>query len=71
LRFIIAFVTAVGGGTLRIMIVVRQWDGCKTSMLYVIAFAFALSILFRQKNLINFAPLLYILFDTIGLGVLP
>jgi uncharacterized membrane protein YeiH len=66
--FIIAFVTAVGGGTLRDVMIGRTPVGWMQDLeyVYVIAFAFVLSILFRRK----FDKLrTSLLFDTIGLGV--
>ncbi len=67
--FIIAFVTAVGGGTLRdVMIgstpVVWMRD---LNFAYAIIFGFFLTIVFREK-LDRFRTSLF-LFDTIGLGV--
>ncbi len=67
--FIIAFVTAVGGGTLRDVLIGRTPVGWMRDMqyVYVIILGFFLAILFRKK----FEKLRrsLFLFDTIGLGV--
>lgn len=67
--FIIAFVTSVGGGTLRDIMIGRTPVGWMIDLnyVYVITIGFILAILFRNK----FKKLLtsLILFDTIGLGV--
>lgn len=67
--FIIAFVTAVGGGTLRDVMIGRTPVGWMQDLeyVYVIALAFILSIVFRQK--IDKLRTSLFLFDTIGLGV--
>lgn len=67
--FIIAFVTALGGGTLRdVMIgktpVVWMQD---LQYVYLITFGFFLSIIFRKK--LDRLRTSLLLFDTIGLGV--
>ncbi|TDE06087.1 trimeric intracellular cation channel family protein [Flavobacterium hiemivividum] len=67
--FIIAFVTAVGGGTLRDVMIGRTPVGWMLDLeyVYVICFAFVLTLVFRKK----FEKLRtsLFLFDTIGLGV--
>ncbi|RTY92356.1 trimeric intracellular cation channel family protein [Flavobacterium sp. GT3R68] len=67
--FIIAFVTAVGGGTLRDVMVGRTPVGWMRDLnyVYVILIGFFLALLFRKK-LDKFRTSLF-LFDTIGLGV--
>lgn len=67
--FIIAFVTAVGGGTLRDVMIVSTPVGWMQNLeyVYVIVFAFILSILFRRK--FDKLRTSLFLFDTIGLGV--
>lgn len=67
--FIIAFVTAVGGGTLRDVMIGRTPVGWMLDLeyVYVIALAFILSILFRRK--FDKLRTSLFLFDTIGLGV--
>lgn len=67
--FIIAFVTAVGGGTLRDMLIGRTPVGWMKDVqyVYVIILGFLLAILFR-KRLDKLRTSLF-LFDTIGLGV--
>lgn len=67
--FIIAFVTAVGGGTLRDVLTGRTPVGWMLDLqyVYVIILGFALAILFRKK-LDKLRTSLF-LFDTIGLGV--
>lgn len=67
--FIIAFVTAVGGGTLRDVLIGRVPVGWMLDLnyVYVILAGYLLAILFRAK-LNYFRPSLF-LFDTIGLGV--
>lgn len=67
--FIIAFVTAVGGGTLRDVMIGRTPVGWMQDLnyVYVILIGFFLALLFR-KRLDKFRTSLF-LFDTIGLGV--
>lgn len=67
--FIIAFVTAVGGGTLRDMMIGRTPVGWMQDLNYVyfICIGFVLAIVFRKK-LDRLRTSLF-LFDTIGLGV--
>lgn len=67
--FIIAFVTAVGGGTLRDMLIGRTPVGWMQDLNYVyfICTGFLLAIIFRKK-LDRLRKSLF-LFDTIGLGV--
>ncbi len=67
--FIIAFVTAVGGGTLRDMLIDRSpvaWMGDLTYV-YVIFIAVILAIILRKK--ISYLSKSLFLFDTIGLGI--
>ncbi len=67
--FIIAFVTAVGGGTLRDILIGRTPVGWMQDLNYVyfICIGFVLAIIFRKK-LDRLRTSLF-LFDTIGLGV--
>lgn len=67
--FIIAFVTAVGGGTLRDVLIGRTPVGWMLDLkyVYVIFIGFVLAIIFRKK-LDKLRTSLF-LFDTIGLGV--
>ena len=67
--FIIAFVTAVGGGTLRDVLIGRTPVGWMLDIRYVylIIVGFILAILFRKK--FNRLRTSLFLFDTIGLGV--
>ena len=67
--FIIAFVTAVGGGTLRDMMIGRTPVSWMLDLRYVylIIFGFVLAVIFRKK-LDRLRTSLF-LFDTIGLGV--
>ncbi|WP_430413046.1 trimeric intracellular cation channel family protein [Kordia sp.] len=67
--FIIAFVTAVGGGTLRDILIGKTPVGWMNDLNYVytIAGAVVISILFRKK--LNKLRTSLFLFDTIGLGV--
>ena len=67
--FIIAFVTAVGGGTLRDVMIGRTPVGWMLDLnyVYLIGIGFILAILFRKKFDRLLTPLF--LFDTIGLGV--
>lgn len=67
--FIIAFVTAVGGGTLRDVLIGRTPVGWMLDLkyVYVIFIGFVLAIVFRKK-LDKLRTSLF-LFDTIGLGV--
>ncbi|PCH49566.1 MAG: hypothetical protein COC22_06400 [Flavobacteriaceae bacterium] len=67
--FIIGFVTAVGGGTLRDILIGHQPIGWMQNMIYVytIILAVILAILFRNK--IKYLSKSLFLFDTIGLGI--
>ena len=67
--FIIAFVTAVGGGTLRDVLIGRTPVGWMRDLnyVYVIILGFIIAMIFRKK-LDKFRKSLF-LFDTIGLGV--
>jgi len=67
--FIIAFVTAVGGGTLRDVMIGRTPVGWMLDLDYVygIIIGFLLSLLFKQK--IEQWRISLFIFDTIGLGV--
>jgi uncharacterized membrane protein YeiH len=67
--FIIAFVTAVGGGTLRDVLIGRTPVGWMRDLnyVYVIALGFILTIIFRKK--LDKLRKSLALFDTIGLGV--
>lgn len=67
--FIIAFVTAVGGGTLRDVMIGRTPVGWMVdpTYVYVIVWGFVLAILFRKK--FDRLRTSLALFDTIGLGV--
>jgi uncharacterized membrane protein YeiH len=67
--FIIAFVTAVGGGTLRDVLIGRTPVGWMRDLtyVYVIFLGFLIALIFRKK-LDKFRTSLF-LFDTIGLGV--
>ncbi|WP_298424482.1 trimeric intracellular cation channel family protein [uncultured Kordia sp.] len=67
--FIIAFVTAVGGGTLRDMLIGKTPVGWMNDLNYVYAIAAAviISIVLRKK--LNKLRTSLFLFDTIGLGV--
>jgi uncharacterized membrane protein YeiH len=68
--FIIAFVTAVGGGTLRDVMIGTTPVGWMLDLeyVYVICIAFALALVFRKK--FERLRTSLFLFDTIGLGVL-
>lgn len=67
--FIIAFATAVGGGTLRDIMIGRTPVGwmLDVSYVYVIILGFVLAIIFRKK--FDKLRTSLFLFDTIGLGV--
>lgn len=67
--FVIAFVTAVGGGTLRDVLIGRTPVGWMLDLnyVYIIATGFLLAVIFRKK-LEKLRTSLF-LFDTIGLGV--
>ena len=67
--FIVAFVTALGGGTLRDILVGREPVGWMndSSYVYVITITVALAIVFRNK--LKYLNKSLLLFDTIGLGV--
>lgn len=67
--FVIAFVTSVGGGTLRDVLIGRTPVGWMRDLTYVycIIAGFLLSIIFRKK--LDRLRVSLFLFDTIGLGV--
>ncbi|MGK4567629.1 trimeric intracellular cation channel family protein [Flavobacterium sp. 3HN19-14] len=67
--FIIAFVTAVGGGTLRDILIGRTPVGWMLDLnyVYIIIVGFFLAIIFRKK--LDHLRTSLFLFDTIGLGV--
>jgi len=67
--FIIAFVTAVGGGTLRDILIGQVPVSWMTSMtyVYVVFGATVFAIVFRKK--INYLRTSLFLFDTIGIGL--
>ena len=67
--FIIAFVTSVGGGTLRDMLIGRTPVGWMTDLtyLYIIILSTVIGIIFR-KRMGKLSKTLF-LFDTIGLGI--
>ena len=67
--FVIAFVTAVGGGTLRDILIGRTPVGWMRDLnyVYIIIAGFLLAVIFRRK-LDKLRKSLF-LFDTIGLGV--
>lgn len=67
--FVIAFVTAVGGGTLRDVLIGRTPVGWMQDLnyVYIIIIGFFLALIFRKK-LDKLRSSLF-LFDTIGLGV--
>ncbi|MCK8141388.1 trimeric intracellular cation channel family protein [Flavobacterium sp. I-SCBP12n] len=67
--FIIAFVTAVGGGTLRDVLIGRTPVGWMLDLkyVYVIGISFVLAVIFRKK--FDKLRTSLFLFDTIGLGV--
>jgi len=67
--FIIAFVTAVGGGTLRDILIGRTPVGWMRDLnyVYLIILGYFLAIIFRKK--LDRLRVSLFLFDTIGLGV--
>ncbi len=67
--FIIAFVTAVGGGTLRDILIGKSPISWMTDLnyVYVIFIAVTLAIIFRKR--IAYLSKSLFLFDTIGLGI--
>lgn len=67
--FVIAFVTAVGGGTLRDVLIGRTPVGWMRDLnyVYMIIAGFFLALLFKKK--LNKLRTSLFLFDTIGLGV--
>ena len=67
--FIIAFVTSVGGGTLRDMLIGRTPVGWMTDLTYLyIIFASTVVGIFFRKQMGKLSKTLF-LFDTIGLGI--
>jgi uncharacterized membrane protein YeiH len=67
--FIIAFVTSLGGGTLRDVLIGKTPVGWMQDLIYVnlVIVGFALAIIFRKK--LEHLRVSLFLFDTIGLGV--
>lgn len=67
--FVVAFVTAIGGGTLRDILIGRTPVGWMENFQYVylIIAGFFIAILFRKK--LDYLRVSMFLFDTIGLGV--
>lgn len=67
--FIIAFVTAVGGGTLRDILIGRTPVGWMYDLnyIYTISSGFIIGVVFKQK--LDYLRKSLFLFDTIGLGV--
>ncbi|WP_366187268.1 trimeric intracellular cation channel family protein [Flavobacterium ovatum] len=67
--FIIAFVTALGGGTLRDVLIGQTPVGWMQDLIYVhlVIAGFVLAIFFRKK--LEHLRVSFFLFDTIGLGV--
>lgn len=67
--FIITFVTAVGGGTLRDIMIGQTpvWWMTRIDIVLVVCVGFALSVIYRKK--LDRLRLSLFLFDTIGLGV--
>ncbi|QHI39079.1 hypothetical protein IMCC3317_44800 [Kordia antarctica] len=67
--FIIAFVTAVGGGTLRDVLIGKTPVGWMNDLNYVYTIGLAVIISIIFKNKLNRLRTSLFLFDTIGLGV--
>ncbi|MCO6148631.1 trimeric intracellular cation channel family protein [Flavobacterium sp. NRK1] len=67
--FVIAFVTAVGGGTLRDVLIGRTPVGWMKELnyVYMIIFGFFIALIFRKK--LDKLRVSLFLFDTVGLGV--
>lgn len=67
--FIIAFVTALGGGTLRDILIGKTPVGwmIDTQYIYIVIFGVLISVLFRKK--LDQLRVSLFLFDTIGLGI--
>jgi uncharacterized membrane protein YeiH len=67
--FVIAFVTAVGGGTLRDVLIGRTPVGWMLDLnyVYMIGLGYVISLIFRKK--LDKIRVSLFLFDTIGLGV--
>lgn len=66
--FIIAFVTAVGGGTLRDLLIEAPVFWMKNlNYIYVIAIAAVIAVIFRKK--LNFVRRSLFLFDTVGIAL--
>ncbi|MDF1517388.1 MAG: trimeric intracellular cation channel family protein [Lutibacter sp.] len=67
--FIISFVTAVGGGTLRDVLIGKQpviWMN-NITYIFLICISFIIAIIFRKK--LRYLQKSLFLFDTIGLGI--
>lgn len=67
--FVIAFVTALGGGTLRDILIGKTPVGwmIDTQYIYIVLFGVLISVLFRKK--LDQLRVSLFLFDTIGLGI--
>ncbi len=67
--FIIGFVTAVGGGTLRDILIGHQPVGWMQNMTYVYTIILAVILAILLRNKIKYLSKSLFLFDTIGLGI--
>ncbi|MCK0130862.1 trimeric intracellular cation channel family protein [Flavobacteriaceae bacterium F08102] len=67
--FIIAFVTAIGGGTLRDVLIGRTPVGWMLDLHYVYVIIFATIFALIIRNYISYLSKTLFLFDTIGLGI--
>tara|TARA_R110001583_G_scaffold4351_4_gene25252 strand:+ start:14357 stop:14968 length:612 start_codon:yes stop_codon:yes gene_type:complete len=67
--FIIAFVTAVGGGTLRDVLIGIQPVSWMNNITYVFAIGIAVFVAIIFRNKLKYLSKSLFLFDTIGLGV--
>lgn len=67
--FIIAFVTAVGGGTLRDVLIGIQPVSWMNNITYIFAISIAVFVAIIFRNKLKYLSKSLFLFDTIGLGV--
>ncbi len=67
--FVIAFVTAVGGGTIRDMLIGSQPVGWMQDLNYLTAIVLGVVFAYVLQQLIQYLRRTFFLFDTIGIGI--
>lgn len=67
--FVIAFVTAVGGGTIRDILIGSQPVGWMQDLNYLTAIVLGVAFAYLLQRLIQYLRRTFFLFDTIGIGI--